>query len=97
MGLSKLAQAMANDGALSPTARNPNAPHILSATPASGGNEGDLPDWADALLIMNGCSAKYVINYWRVENKWGAVAHVSRFNNYDEWATSIKHLVEKKT
>lgn len=96
MGLSRLAQAMARDNALSPTVLNPNAPHVLPATPASVDSPGVMPDWASAMLIMNGCTAQWALNYWRVVNRWNAVAHVSRFNNFDEWQAVLKDLADRK-
>lgn len=96
MSRSRLAQKMANDAALSSLAINPNQPNVLPATPASVDSPGVMTDWAEALLIMAGCKAKYVINYWRVENRWGMVAHVSRFNDVAEWQRVLKDLAERK-
>ena len=91
--LARLTQVMAGDTALTSPNVNWNAPTIQPATPASRDVAAPvLHEGIEALMIMEGLTAKWCINYWRVTNKRGAVTHVSGRNDWDEWQSAIKDL-----
>ncbi len=92
--LSKLVATMESDTALTNVVRNPNAPTVLPATPASTGQfaQPQLHEELEALMIMEGLTGRWCVNYWRLENKYGAIAHVSGKNDWDEWQNAIEHL-----
>ena len=46
----------------------------------------------EALMIMNGVKAKWVINYFVVSNKIGINTGVSGRNDYAEWENAMKVL-----
>lgn len=93
--LAKLTQVMADDTALVTPNVNWNAPTILPpAIPAATDKfaQPEMPEGFSALLIMHGLQAKWCLNYWRLSNRNGAVAHVSARNDWDEWQSAVKNL-----
>ena len=92
-----LAQIMAGDDALVSPGMNWNAPVVLPATPASVDKFAapELHEGITALMIMNGCQAKWAVNFWRVSNRAGALTHVSGKNDFDEWNDAIKSLASR--
>lgn len=94
MASKKLLAAMARDTALSETAMQPDANHIEQNGPT--GTEGALPEWASAMLIMNGCRAKWAVNYW-VISKGSVESGISGRNNFDEWVSVINDVVARST
>ena len=76
---------------------NYNRPVIEPATPASTDKYAQPPldDSITALMIMAGCTAKWCVNFWRLESKAGARAHVSARNNFEEWQDAIKTVTRR--
>jgi len=89
-----LAAMMAGDESLVTPGTNWNALTVLPATPASTDKFAQPPlhEGITALLIMNGCTAKWAVNFWLVTNKTGQRAHVSRREDWDEWQDAVKTL-----
>ena len=92
-----LAQIMAGDAALVSPGMNWDAPVVLPATPASvdAFAQPPLHEGITALLIMNGCTAKWAVNFWLVTNRAGARAHVSGRGDFEEWLAATKDLANR--
>lgn len=85
-----LAAMMAGDDALVTPGRDWNANVIGSAL--HGSSSPPLHEGFSALLIMHGLTAKWCINYWMLENREGARAHVSAKEDFDEWQAAVKSI-----
>ena len=76
--------------------RTPNDEVTQPAAIAQGVEAPDLGEGLRAMLIMSGCTAKFVLNYWMITHgKTGYRTNVSTRNDFDEWRTALDFLGRK--
>ncbi len=74
-----------------------SAASVISAPPSHArGTQPELDHAFTALLIMYGCKARWVINYWKITNKYGVETGVSARNDGDEWQSVLSGIADKK-
>ena len=65
---------------------------ISTVSRVNGDQPPEIPENIQAMMIMAGVSATWVLNMWRVENAAGKKSGVSARNDFEEWRTVINSL-----
>lgn len=65
---------------------------IANVSTQNGDKPPEIPEEIQAMMIVTGVSATWVLNMWRVEGPNGKRSGVSARNDFEEWRTVINSL-----
>ena len=65
---------------------------IANVSAQNGDKPPEIPEEIQAMMIITGVSATWVLNMWRVEGPIGKRSGVSARNDFEEWRTVINSL-----